>query len=216
MRWVNLASLESVQLAEETASITFWIVFSHIWTIPECFSLLAQLGANRVVCISSTSRFTNVASSDSYEEQVVQKLIRGERALIEWAEREAVEWTILRPTLIYGRSNDKNLSEIVRIVKKLRFFPLSGQARSLRQPIYVDAVASARMQAAFSNEAVNKAYNILGEEQLTYKEMISRGFVAMNRKPRFIKINLKLFQCALFFLKKSPDIQTVTRLWCFA
>src|SRR5690606_679621 len=107
-----------------------------------------------------------------------------------------ISWTVLRPTLIYGRSTDRNLSEIVKIIRKLRFFPLFGKAQGLRQPIYVDDVAGACVQAAFSANAANKAYNISGAEQLSYKEMVTRVFAAMGQKPRLLTINLAFFNFA--------------------
>lgn len=165
---------------------------------------MSQLGAQRIVCVSSTSQFTKTSSSSPSEEQVVRQLVEGEQTLMDWAGKQGVGWTVLRPTLIYGRSNDRNLSEIVKIIRKLRFFPLFGKSEGLRQPIYVDDVAGACVQAGLSGAAVNRAYNISGAERLSYREMVVRVFVAMGLKPRFLTINLSLFSFALFFLRRIP------------
>lgn len=204
VRWVNLSTLNANQLQAELGRIPLWVAGSPIWIISEHFALMKKLGATRVVCLSSTSQFTKLESSSTYEEKVVQNLISGEQSLKEWAEQQGIGWTVLRPTLIYGRSNDRNLSEIVKIIKKLKCFPLFGQAKGLRQPIYVDDVAKACVQAVFSDAASNKAYNISGAEQISYKEMVTRVFVAMGLKPRLMPINLNLFSCALFFLHLIP------------
>ena len=203
-RWVSLSGLDVDALRSQVGEIKIWIAASPIWILPEHFAMLAQLGAQRVVCVSSTSRFTKATSSSPYEERIVQQLAEGERALVDWASGQGISWTILRPTLIYGRSTDRNLSEIVKIIRKLRFFPLFGKAQGLRQPIYVDDVAGACVQAAFSSNAANKSYNISGAEQLSYREMVTRVFTAMGKKPRFLTISLPLFNFALFFLKKIP------------
>ena len=204
VQWVTFSAEDAQDLKSQRGSIQLWIAASPIWIVHEHFDLFQQLNAERVVCLSSTSQFTKVASSSPYEEQVVQRLIDGERALMEWAGNCHVGWTVLRPTLIYGRGNDRNLSEIVKIIKRLKVFPLFGKALGLRQPVYVDDVAMACVQAVFSGDAANKAYNISGQEKLTYKEMVSRVFAAMGLKPRLISINLSLFNAALFFLKMMP------------
>ena len=204
LRWVSLDGLDVDALRSQVGEIKIWIAASPIWILPEHFAMLEQLGASRVVCVSSTSRFTKTTSSSPYEERVVQQLVGGEHALRDWASGRGVSWTVLRPTLIYGRSTDRNLSEIVKIIRKLRFFPLFGKAHGLRQPIYVDDVAGACVQAAFSASAANKAYNISGAEQLSYKEMVTRVFAAMGQKPRLLTINLAFFNFALLFLKKIP------------
>lgn len=204
LRWVNLPNADVARLQREVGTIELWITASPIWVISEHFALMSQLGARRIVCVSSTSRFTKTSSSSPGEEQVVRQLVDGEKILIGWAGKQGVGWTVLRPTLIYGRSNDRNLSEIVKIIRKLRFFPLFGKSEGLRQPIYVDDVAGACVQAGLSTAAVNKAYNISGAERLSYREMVARVFFAMGLKPRFLPINLSLFSFALLFLRRIP------------
>lgn len=204
VRWFSLPEVDAHSLKNQVGEVQIWIAASPIWIFSEHYKLLETLGAQRVVCVSSTSQFTKTTSSSPHEEEVVRKLIAGEQAVMDWASSQNISWTILRPTLIYGRSTDRNLSEIVRIIKKLHFFPLFGKAQGLRQPIYVDDVAAACRQAAFASSAANKAYNISGAERLSYKEMVSRVFVALGQKPRFLTINLALFNFALLLLKKIP------------
>ncbi|NYT64553.1 NAD-dependent epimerase/dehydratase family protein [Alcaligenaceae bacterium] len=166
--------------------------------------MMQELGANKVICLSSTSQFTKTSSSTPAEEQTVQRLIDGEQQLRDWAAANQIAWTVLRPTLIYGRGNDRNLSEIVKIINKFRFFPVFGAAQGLRQPVYVDDVALACVQALYSDKTSNKAYNISGAEQLSYQEMVKRVFVAMGLKPRLLRIHLVVFNLALFFLRLIP------------
>ncbi|WP_432786099.1 GDP-L-fucose synthase [Oligella sp. MSHR50489EDL] len=200
--WINAVDFQNGSFAVKQIDIL--ISVAPIWKIKEYFSTLESLNCQKVVCLSSTSRFTKTESSSEYEEQVVADLIAGEDTIQNWAKANNVNWTILRPTLIYGRSNDRNLSEIAKIIHKFKFFPVFGQADGRRQPIYVDDVAKASVLAAFDSSSNNKAYNISGAEVLTYKEMVGRVFEAMKMKPRFLTINLSLFNFALLFLKLIP------------
>ncbi|OFS87263.1 hypothetical protein HMPREF3144_03850 [Oligella sp. HMSC05A10] len=200
--WINAVDFQNGSFPVKQIDIL--ISVAPIWKIKEYFSTLESLNCQKVVCLSSTSRFTKTESSSEYEEQVVADLIAGEDAIQSWAKANNVNWTILRPTLIYGRSNDRNLSEIAKIIHKFKFFPVFGQADGRRQPIYVDDVAKASVLAAFDSSSNNKAYNISGAEVLTYKEMVGRVFEAMKMKPRFLTINLSLFNFALLFLKLIP------------
>ncbi|MGO3841002.1 MAG: NAD-dependent epimerase/dehydratase family protein [Alcaligenes pakistanensis] len=205
VQWVQVAPEMSDQaLFAQTGEIHQWIVVSHIWVIEQYQSLLALCKAQRLICISSTSQFTKTSSSDPYEEELVKKLINGEHKVREWCAAQHIDWTILRPTLIYGRSTDRNLSEIVRLIRKWGFFPMFGSGQGLRQPIYVDDVARACIQALWASKAKNKAYNISGAEQLTYKEMVKRVFQALGKQPRLINIPMPAFNVALFFLKLIP------------
>jgi len=204
VRWLDLGASDYGQRLAALRGVETWISVGPIWVLPDYFDLLAEAGAKRIVVISSTSRFTKTASTSAYEEDVVQRLVKGEQDLIDWASLHAIDWTIVRPTLIYGRSTDRNLSEIVRIIRKFTLFPLFGKAAGLRQPIYVDDVAMACVQSAFASAAFNKAYNISGAEVLSYEEMVRRIFLAMGRKPRILRINMVLFRAGLWILQRIP------------
>ncbi|AYN22220.1 NAD-dependent epimerase/dehydratase family protein [Alcaligenes aquatilis] len=205
VQWVQVVpDMSPENLFALTGEIQHWIVVSHIWVIEQYQAFLSLCKAKRIVCISSTSQFTKTSSSNPYEEELVQKLINGERQVREWCATHNIGWTILRPTLIYGRSTDRNLSEIVRLIRKWGFFPLLGGGKGLRQPIYVDDVARACIQALWADAAMNKAYNISGAEQLTYKEMVKRVFQALGKPPRLINIPMPAFNVALFFLRLIP------------
>lgn len=202
--WVNLSNYDAAALKAEHGAIKHWISVSPIWVLNQYFQLLQQLGASKIIGLSSTSQFTKTESSSAAEEATVQKLVKGEQQLQDWAAANDMTWVVLRPTLIYGRGTDKNLTEIVKIVRKLRFFPLLGKAHGLRQPIYVDDVAKACILAMQSPKACNKAYNISGAEQLPYREMVKRVFVALGLTPRLLSINISVFNVALMFLKLIP------------
>lgn len=200
VRWV----LAEDFLHKEQDAVDYFISVAPIWKLKEYFPKLQQLGCKKVVCVSSTSRFTKVDSTSSYEGQIVANLVEGEVSVKDWAESHSVEWVILRPTLIYGHSTDKNLYEIAKMIGRFGCFPLFGRADGKRQPIYVDDVAQACVSALFSKNAHNKAYNISGLEVLTYREMVKRVFEAMGKKPRFVTINLKVFDMLLSLLRLIP------------
>ena len=192
-------------------AVEHWIYLSPIWTLPEHFALLEAHGVRRIVALSSTSRFTkraDVNPADERENAIAQQLIDGEERVVQWATSRGIEWVILRPTLIYGLGEDKNLSEMARFVRRFGFFPLFGDALGLRQPIHADDVARGALAALHSETATNCAYNIAGGEAIPYREMVARIFVVDNRKPIFIKFPRAIFNLALFFMRKFPRFQS--------
>ncbi|VFR44450.1 Oxidoreductase [plant metagenome] len=201
LRWASLDTAGQEAGAEQ---IPVWIALCHIWAVPAHLGRMAGLGAQRVVCLSSTSRYTKTASSNSYEEALVGRLVQGEEAVAREAAAAGIGWTILRPTLIYGRNTDRNLSEIVRLIRRLHVFPLFGRAAGLRQPIYVDDVAQAAVLAAFTPAARDQAYNISGAEVLSYREMVTRIFIAMGLRPKLLTVPIWLFNGALACLRLVP------------
>lgn len=191
-------------LAEGKGNLPYWVSVAPIWILPDYFGLLDAHGVRRVVVLSSTSRFTKNDSSDPQEQVQSNHFNEAEARLQSWAESRGVEWVILRPTLIYGLGRDKNISEIARLIRRFGFFPLFGKANGLRQPIHAADVAADCLAALQAPGAVNRAYNITGGETLKYREMVSRVFSLLGRRPRLLTVPLWAFRLALNGLHLVP------------
>lgn len=184
--------------------ITRWICLAPIWALPDCFHVFLENGARHIVAVSSTSRFTKESSKDKAEKELAKKIADSEHRLINWADENKINWTILRPTLIYRLGYDKNISMIARFIRRFSFFPLLGEAKGLRQPVHAQDVAMACITALNSAKAFNRAYNISGGEILSYREMVERVFLKLAKKPRFVILPLGIFRIALLFLIFLP------------
>lgn len=194
---------QAVSLAAK-GKITHWVCLAPIWVLPDYFSMLTAYQAKRVVALSSTSIFTKNTSSDPAEQNTADKLRKGEQRLSVWAEANRIEWVILRPTLIYGLGRDKNITEIARFIHRFGFFPLFGQANGLRQPIHAADVAGACLAALQAPCAANRVYNISGGESLTYRNMVTCVFSALDRRPRLLTVPLWAFRLAVAMLRRLP------------
>lgn len=203
-RWCVLGNAGNETPVEGLRS---WICLCPIWAVSEHFDLLKRSGARRVVALSSTSRFTKMAdagSADPYDNALAHRLAQGEQALAAWAEQNAIEWVVLRPTLIYDLATDKNLAQIANFIRRYGFFPLLGGGQGLRQPVHVTEVAAATIAALESPNTANKDYNISGGETLTYGAMVERVFKWLGRKPRFFRVPLAGFALAIYLARIFP------------
>lgn len=190
--------------ANESDKIDFWICVASIWILPDYFPMLRKYGARRIIALSSTSRFTKHDSADSGEKIAALKLTDAEDRLQVWAKNAGVDWVILRPTLIYGLGQDKNISEIIRLVRRFGFFPLVGQAKGFRQPVHAEDIAAACLSALENTNIVNRDYNLAGGETLSYREMVDRLFSALGRRPRLICVPFWFFRLVVALLRLFP------------
>ncbi|MCK5877715.1 MAG: NAD-dependent epimerase/dehydratase family protein [Candidatus Marithrix sp.] len=172
---------------------------------------------NQVIAFSSTSRFSKENSSNFKEQNVAKQLIQAEKALIKECQQRNIDWTILRPTLVYGCGLDKNITFIANFINKFGFFPIIGQGIGLRQPVHADDLAKACIQAALSPKTINKSYNLTGGQTLSYRDMVMDIFKFLGKTPRIIPIPLPLFTTMLHcitWLPKYSHLSTamVTRI----
>jgi len=150
-------------------------------------------GGRRVIAFSTTSRFSKAASRYPAEQAFAARLLAAEEEVARVCERHGVPWTLFRPTLIYGAHRDRNVTFISRFVQRFGFFPLLGAAGGLRQPVHADDLAAACLAALSQPASFNKAYDLPGGEILSYREMVSRIFVAQGRRPLFLRLPVGLF-----------------------
>jgi nucleoside-diphosphate-sugar epimerase len=184
--------------------IAHWISLLPIWILPEFFPLLKRYGAQRVVALSSTSRFVKVESSEPWERAQARLLAGGEQHLQTWAASTGKQWLVFRPTLVYGLGRDKNISEMARFIRRFGFFPLFAGGRGLRQPIHASDVATVCAVAVGNVSASNRAYDISGADTLTYRDMVVDVFRGLGRRPRLVPVPLWGARLTLSLVRLHP------------
>jgi nucleoside-diphosphate-sugar epimerase len=162
----------------------------------------AQAGVKRLVSFSTTSVFTKIHSSSDKERELIESIREAETAIAKHCEQLGIHWTILRPTLIYGRGTDQNISFIVNMIQRFGFFPIAGDGSALRQPVHADDLALAVLSVIDAERTFNRAYNLSGGEIMTYQAMVERVFASLQKKPRIVRINSFIYKCAITMIRK--------------
>jgi len=198
--WVT-GDLADPDLAAVLPQAPTVLSLSPIWHLPQALPALKSRGMQRLVCFSSTSVFTKAASPDAYERDVVLRLSEGEAAVQAFCEAHGVAWTILRPTLIYAEGQDRNISRLAGLIRRIGVLPLYGKGEGLRQPVHAADLAQAALAAAASPAARNKAYDLPGGETLTYRRMAERVFEALGRRPIILAAPKALWRAAFFLAR---------------
>ena len=100
-----------------------------------------------------------------------------------------IPFTIIRPTMIYGHRNDKNISRLSRVLSKVPLFPLIGKGDKLLQPVFINDLVKSYEIALFNNKFYNKSYNIAGAEPISNKELFQKVSNILDKKIIFISFN---------------------------
>lgn len=178
-----------------------------VWDSPR---FAEALRADRIIAFSSTSALTKAGSESPKEREVARILRQSETALAEICAKTNATLTIFRPTMIYGAGMDMNVTSIARFIKAVRFFPIIGAGRGLRQPVHAQDLAQACLAALENPATFGKTYNLGGGETLTYREMVERIFRGLGLAPRVIRIPAPLFRTALRTASVLPRFSHLT------
>jgi nucleoside-diphosphate-sugar epimerase len=162
---------------------------------------LAPSKLKRVIAFSSTSILTKATSEIAEERESVRRLENGEQALIAACHRLGIDWTILRPTLIYDEGRDQNVTRLAELIRRFGIFPLFGAGAGLRQPVHAEDLAIGALSAADSPAAINKNYVLAGLEVMTYREMVGRIFDGLQLPRRTISVSPWIWRTAFIIVK---------------
>jgi uncharacterized protein YbjT (DUF2867 family) len=103
-----------------------------------------------------------------------------------WAAEEMVrnsglEWTIFRPSIIYG-AGDGFVNLFANIARRSPVVPLIGGGKSKFQPVPVEAVAQCFVKSLTEPKSIGQTYDLCGNEVLTLEEIVSTILSVMGRK----------------------------------
>ena len=111
--------------------------------------------------------FSSAAVLSVRKDYYAQTKFEGE----ELVKRSGLEYCILRPSIIYGPTDDKNIGFLIDFAKKIPFFPIPGHGKWPRQPIYVDDICYLLI-SIMKNFPKNEIYSINGRDVIYFRDMV--------------------------------------------
>jgi len=106
--------------------------------------------------------------------------------------RSKICLTILRPTMIYGYINDRNMIVFIKMVDKLRIFPIIDHGKNLLQPVNGRDLGKAYFKVLMNSNIPSGDYILSGEKPVTMKELFSFISQLLGKKTVFINVPLSL------------------------
>ena len=98
---------------------------------------------------------------------------------------------ILRPTLMFGWFDRKHVGWLARFMERTPVFPIPGNGRYLRQPLYVGDFCDIIVAAI--RQRITGSYNISGQERIDYIDMIRTMKTAIGARTPIVRIPYGLF-----------------------
>ncbi len=124
-----------------------------------------------------------------------------------WGGEEAIrssglEFAILRPSWAYG-PDDRALNRFASLYRRLPFVPVVGDGRQRLQPVFVEDVAEAIVQATDS-AGPRGTFEIGGPDVMTMDEIITTMMEVMGKRKPILHVPPALPRAAGFLLQVLP------------
>ena len=160
-------------------------------------NLLAAASANGV------SRYLQMSALGARPDAVSNYHLTKWRAE-ESVRRSGLEWTIFRPSLIFG-PQDAFINMLASQLRLAPVMPIIGSGSYRLQPIHADDVARCFSLALALPETIGQTYQLCGNDRVSYENLIDMIAAALGR-PRPFKPNipLGLMKLVIPFLQNIP------------
>jgi len=173
---------------------------AHIKFASMLIPLCKETGVRRALFMSSTRRYTRYPCISATE------VIEGEAAL----RKSGLDYTILRPSMIYGGPRDNNMTKLVAQVKTRRIFPLFGSGKNLIQPVFVLDLVEAMIHCLEHPDTIGREYILAGPLPMTYRQCLDIIARQLDKKPLFLPVPLGLCIFAAKVYEKMTNKPRIT------
>lgn len=149
---------------------------------PAIVGATERAGIGRAVFVSTTAITTVLAAPSKAVRTLAEDHIR----------RSDLDWTIVRPTMIYGTPDDRNMWRLLRYLRRAPVLALPDGGGGLQQPVHVEDLATSIAAAALRPMAVRRTYDVPGPEPITFREVVEDASRAVGRFPELVSVSTEL------------------------
>lgn len=157
---------------------------------------------NIPILVHISSSVVESAADDFYTRSKIEQ----ERIVLQ----SGIPCPILRPTLMFGWFDRKHLGWLARLMQKIPIFPIPGNGKFMRQPLYVGDFCGVII-SCIENKIPSGIFNISGRQKIDYIDMIRIIKKVTGAKTAILKIPYGLFYGLLWvwaLFDKNPPFTT--------
>jgi nucleoside-diphosphate-sugar epimerase len=147
----------------------------------------AAAKVGHLVHISSASVVYPRTTHYSRSKRQAEEIVRASSSL---------NWTIVRPTLVYDREGGLEFKMYADFVRRYPFLPMLAGGHARKRPVHVDDLLSGLASMAGNPIAFGKTYNLSGGETLTLRELAALLLEQQGRSKPILPIPASLGRMA--------------------
>lgn len=150
-----------------------------------------KAGVKRIV------HFSSIAVLSVRKDHYAKTKLDGEQMVKD----SGLEYCILRPSIMYGPTNEENIGYLIEFSRKFPFFPIPGHGKWPRQPIYIDDVCNLVI-SIMRDFPSNEIYDVNGKDIVYFKDMVRDVQKQMGGLKFQIHLPVSLFKFLMMSFQK--------------
>ena len=168
-----------------------------------------EAGVKNAIFVHTTGRYSRFKSASAEYIEIEDEVLR---------RKDTMNITVLRPTMIYGTSRDRNMYKLVSYLDRHSFFPIFGRGKNLMQPVHAKDLGDAYYDVIKNWDVTqNRGYNLAGKYPIEYIELVRtvEDYLKTNTKNVKFPIWMSLigaYMYNLFFKNAIISVEQVQRM----
>jgi nucleoside-diphosphate-sugar epimerase len=144
----------------------------------------AAAGVAHFIHVSSASVVYPKPTPYSISKRLAEKFVRN----------SGIPWTIVRPTLVYGRQGGQEFDMFLNYLKQFPVLPFIGNGHALKRPVFVDDVVDGLVKLACLKNGQGKVYNFSGPASISMIDFSRLCLVLLGKHGKPV-IHLPVWLC---------------------
>ncbi len=149
-----------------------------------------EAGVKRFVHMSALGTRAGAPSRYHRSKWEAEEIVRG----------SGMDWTIFRPSIIYGQ-RDGFVNLFAKIIRRSPIVPIIGNGLSRYQPVPVQVVSDAFVKSLDEPRSVRQTFDLCGSETLSMHQIIDNILEVMRRRRLKLHIPIALARMQAGFLE---------------
>ncbi len=151
-------------MAEHMAGCDMVLHIAGIYQSINVINAALRAGVQNAIVVHTTGMYSRFKSASADYIKVEEEVL---------SHRDKINITVLRPTMIYGTSGDRNMYKLVNYLDRHSFFPVFGSGKNLMQPVHAKDLGDAYYDVIRNwDVCANRDYNLAGRDPIQYIEII--------------------------------------------
>jgi NADH dehydrogenase len=196
------AVVHLVGIIAETPRVSF--EQAHVEATRNVLAAAKQAGVTRWLQMSAAGTRPHALSRYHTTKWEAEELVR----------RSGLDWTIFRPSLIYGYDERDRILNLLRLAAAGPLLPLLDGGSALVQPVSVREVARVFARAVASDASLGREFDLVGPAPLSWRELIFKVARARGRKVIYEDVPILLGLRTLLWLTLALlPVAVIAGLW---
>lgn len=179
-------------LAREMEGYDLVLHIASIYMSKNVVKAARKANIKDIILVHTTGMFSKFKSASAEYIAIEEEIL---------ANRDDMNITVLRPTMIYGSRKDRNMYKLIDYLYRHKFFPIFGKGENLMQPVHAGDLGDAYYGVIANWDTTkNKDYNLSGKYAIEYIELVRTVEDYLERKVLNVKIPLwfSLFSAVIY------------------